>query len=217
MGRQRGFSLIEVLVCSAVAFFLGWVLLAIASEVSSGASRLAQLENARTATDRLADRLEADAASAWSAFVPPVDVNGAGNADGHEIDFVTEDGAHRQFWWAYLFDATASRATQYAYSPGGAQQAGASFDGITLMRAKAYDVTSLFDASSAIYDPLFANSTASAVDFDYGWNPHALGGNRIVRLRLQAPGVDRELILTSATAPTHYTVLLDYTPPPVSP
>jgi hypothetical protein len=53
-----------------------------------------------------------------------------------------------------------------------------------------------------------------AVDVDYGWGSAAAGGNHVVRVRVTGLGVDRTTFLASATAPSHFTVVVKYTPPP---
>ena len=105
MRAQRGFSLMEMTVATAIALMVGWLLLGIARTTIFGAAHLDRRLRARTSVDRLEERLTSDAATAWSIFVPARDVNGAANGDGHELDFVTEDASHRSYWWAYTFDA----------------------------------------------------------------------------------------------------------------
>ncbi|MGA8532550.1 MAG: prepilin-type N-terminal cleavage/methylation domain-containing protein [Candidatus Tumulicola sp.] len=214
MRAQRGFSLVEVMIAAAIALVVGWELLALTHATIFGAARLDQRLRARTGADRLEERLTSDAASAWSIFVPTQDVNGAGNGDGHEVDFATEDRSHRSYWWAYTFDPPAKRVTRYAYSPGSAPVSGETYADIDGLTAHTHPITDLSRPSSGAYDPLFAQTTVSAVDVDFGWNPDAAGGNHLVSVRLTGGGVDRTTLLASATAPSHFTVLVKYTPAP---
>jgi hypothetical protein len=216
VGTIAGVKLVEVLVASAIAFVLAAVLVTATHATILGAAHLDARLAARSATDRLAERLESDAASAWSIFVPAADVLGNANGDGHELDFVTEDASHRTYWWAYNFNSSAQRVSSYSYAPGGASIAGDTFDGIATFAAKTFAVSELANPSSAIYDPLFAGTNAAPVSFDYGWNAQAVGGNRLTRVHVTATGVDRTLLLTSATAPTHFTVVIEYTPAPTA-
>jgi len=72
--------------------------------------------------------------------------------------------------------------------------------------------------ASDVYDALFSTANATPVDFDFGWSqPAAVGGNALTRVQIEGTGVDRTLLLSSATAPSHFTVVVDYTPPPVTP
>lgn len=216
MKAQRGFTLIETLIAAAIAMTIGWTLLVIVHATVSASAHLDARAGARTAIDRLDERMESDATSAWSVFVPDADVLGGANADGHEVDFVTENGAHERFWWAYTYDATAHAVTRYAYAPGKSPAAGEQYAAIDAFDARTYAVTDLHDRSSAIYDPLLAGATATPVEFDYGWNPRATGGNHLVRAHIAGEGVDRVTLLSSGTAPSHFTAIVEYTPAPVS-
>ncbi|HEY1977055.1 MAG TPA: hypothetical protein VGG89_10940 [Candidatus Baltobacteraceae bacterium] len=214
---QRGFSLAEIIVASAIAFTIGALLVWMAHATVLAAAHMDTRLSARSTFDRLAERLTADASSAWSVFVPARDVLGNANADGHELDFVSEDASHRSYWWAYDFDARASQVTVYAYAPGTTASAGDVYSGIGALAAETHALTDLANASSDIYDPLFANDALTPVDVPFEWGGSAAGGNHLVRLRVTAEGVDRTMLLATATAPTHFTVVVDYTPPPVTP
>jgi hypothetical protein len=211
-------KLIEVLVAAAVAFVLTWLLVRLCGQSIFAAAHLDARLNGRSATDRLAERMESDAAGAWSIFVPASDVFGASNADAHELDFTSEDASHHTYWWAYGYAPATQRVTVYAYTPGSAPLAGDEFDAITGFGAESHPVTDLSNPRSDIYDALFAGTTVTPVDFDFGWGQGAAtGGNRLTRVQLEAAGVDRTLLLSSATAPTHFTVVVDYTSPPATP
>jgi prepilin-type N-terminal cleavage/methylation domain-containing protein len=212
---QRAFSLVELLVAAAIASMLGSALVLILHATIFGAAHLDARLTARTSIDRLSDRLTSDAASAWSIFVPSTDVLGAKNADGHEIDFASEDASRNDCWWAYTFDAKTALVTKYAYVPGGKAVAGDTFASLGGFDAELHPITDLTSRSSDIYDPLFAAANATAVDFDFGWSTAAAtGGNHLVRVELTGSGIDRTLVLASGTAPSHFTIVVTYTPPP---
>lgn len=181
------------------------------------AAHLDQRLSARSTTDRLAERLSADASSAWSIFVPARDVLGNANGDGHEVDFVSEDASHRSYWWAYEFDARASQVVVYAYAPKTPPSAGDVYSGVSAFSAETHAVQDLADPASDVYDALFAGDVLTPVDVPFDWGGNAVGGNHLVRVRVAAAGIDRTMLLTTGTAPSHFTVVVDYTPSPPTP
>ena len=212
--RQRGFSSIEITVAAAIALLVGWQLLTMSHALVFGAARLDDRLRARSAADRLEERLTADAASAWSVFVPANDVNGNRNTDGHEIDFVTEDASHRELWWAYAYDTAARRVTRYSYVPGGSPLGGERFDDLDGLAARTHPLSDVQLRSSAVFDPLFERATLSDIDVAFAWGGTAVGGNHLVAVRIRGQGVERTLLLASGTAPSRFTVVVKYTPPP---
>lgn len=217
MESQRGFSLVEVVVASAIALTIGALLVWLTHATVLAAAHLDRRLSARSAVDRLAERMAADASSAWSIFVPARDVLGNGNADGHEVDFVSEDASHRSYWWAYDYDARASQVTVYAYAPGTPPSAGDVYTGIDAYSSETHALTDLAVSSSDVYDALFASDTLTPVDVPFEWGGNAAGGNHLVRVHVSAEGIDRTMLLATGTAPTHFTVVVDYTPPPATP
>jgi prepilin-type N-terminal cleavage/methylation domain-containing protein len=214
MRAQRGFSLLEVSIASAIAVVLAVQSIALVHTLVLGATATAHRVRAGASAAELQARLIVSAATAWSVFVPRADVLGSGNADGHEVDFVTQDVTRRSFWWAYAFDATRRRVTQYAYSPGGAVRAGGTYDGIDAFHASAYPVSAVTVASNPGYDPLFAGASVHDVVMPFGWTPQAPGGNGLVRVAIGGTGINRVAMLAPATAPSRFTVVLTYTPAP---
>lgn len=217
MESQRGFSLVEVAIASAIAFTIGAALVWLTHATVLAATHLDRRVSARSTVDRLAERLSADSSSAWSVFVPPHDVLGNANADGHEVDFVSEDASHRSYWWAYDFDASATQVTVYAYAPGTPPSAGDIFSDVTAFAAETHALTDLAEPSSDVYDALFAGDTLVPVDVPFEWGGNAVGGNHLVRVRVAAEGVDQTMLFATGPAPTHFTVVVDYTPPPATP
>jgi prepilin-type N-terminal cleavage/methylation domain-containing protein len=211
---QRGFSLLEVSIASAIAVVLAAQSIALVHTLVLGATASARRVRATSSASELQARLIASSALAWSVFVPRADVLGVANADGHEVDFVTQDVTRRSFWWAFTFDAVRRRVTQYAYSPSGAVRAGATYGEIDAFHADAYPVSNVTDPSSPRYDPLFAGALVRDVTMPFGWTPQAPGGNGLVRIGIGGAGVNRVAALAPATAPTRFTVVLTYTPPP---
>lgn len=217
MKSQRGFSLAEITVASAIAFTIGALLIWLTHATVLAAAHLDRRLNARSATDRLCERMYAGASSAWSVFVPVHDVQGNANADGHEVDFVSEDASHRSYWWAYDFDARASHVTVYAYAPGTPPSAGDVYSGVSDFSAQTHALRDLADPSNEVYDALFAGDVLTPVDVPFDWGGNAVGGNHLVRVHVAAEGIDRTVLLATGTAPSHFTVVVDYTPAPATP
>jgi prepilin-type N-terminal cleavage/methylation domain-containing protein len=211
---QGGFTLLEVAIASSIAVVLAAASIASIHTVVRGAATTARSVRAISAANALQARLIESAAIAWSVFVPRVDVRGNGNADGHEVDFVTQDATRRSFWWAYAFDRSQKLVTQYAYVPGGAVRAGTTYDGIDNFDAAPYPLSAIAVPSSPGFDPLFARATVHDVVVPFEWTPQAPGGNGLVRVAFDGPGVRRNVALAPVTAPTRFTVVLTYTPAP---
>jgi hypothetical protein len=205
--RQAGFTLVEVVLGAAIATFVLFVALGFTHNLIGTAARVNAHVQGDIAVERLAERLSAEAASAWAVYVPATDVLDNANADGHEIAFFSEDGAHRSYAWAYLYDASSETVTRYSYGPAVTPTPGEKIGPITSFQATATDIENLGD-------PLFAAATAPAVHYTYATMNGAVGGNAIVSLHLAATGAHRIEELASATAPTSFTVIINYTPPP---
>jgi len=214
---ELGFSLIEVVIGGAIAVFAVLAVLSVTNTMVGTAAHLNARAQAQAASDRLAERLSTEATAAWAIFVPAADVFGDDNSDGHEVDLFSENGAHRPYASAYTYDRQTKLVTRYAYAPGIAPAASETIGPLDTFTASAADVTDLANPSSAAYDALFAGASAPVVHFTYAAMPGAAGGNGVVHVHLVASGVDRTVMLASATAPTAFTVVISYTPPPASP
>ena len=214
MERQAGFTLIETLVGAAIAAIMIWSLLVLADRMIVWGNAANLRVNASANAGRLIERLSSEAAGAWAVFVPATDALGKSNADGHEVDFFSEDGAHRVYAWAYTFNAATTSLTRYAIVSGGAPLAGDVIAGIDTFKATPASVSSLSSSSSAAYDPLFASASAVDVPYTFSAMPSATGGNRLVAVQIVASGVSRNVVLASEDAPTAFTVVVNYTPSP---
>jgi hypothetical protein len=204
---EAGLSLIEVVVGGAVATIVLLAVLTVTRQTIDSAARADARIRAAAVVDRLVERLTAEAASSWAVFVPPADVLGAANADGHEVDFFSEDGSHRPYAWAYRYDAASKHLTRYSYAPGVAAGASDDLGAFASFAATATEV-------NATGDPLFAHATAPLVHYSYAAMNGAVGGNAIVAVHFSNAASDRTALLASATAPTTFTFVITYTPAP---
>ena len=213
---QRGFTLIDVLVGTAIAVVVAGVAIAILHALAGWTVRTAGIVDATSSLDRLADRWDADAATAWSIFTPTTDVFGVANADGHEFDIATQDDLRRTSYRAYAYDASTRTLSEYIYaSPGDAPTpTGDVTTGVGAFVATTEVPSSLQRPGDPLYDPLFAPSTIVDADVPVGLAAQALGGNRITMVRISAGNQTRTIALASGTAPSSFTVVLTYTPAP---
>jgi Tfp pilus assembly protein PilV len=214
MERQAGFTLLETLVGAAIAFVMLWGLVAMADRLVAAAGAANRRVVAGANAGRLIERLSSEAASSLAVYVAPTDALGRSNSDGHELDFYTQDGAHRGYAWAYTFDRATQTLTHYALSAAGAPLAGDMLNDIDSFSATAATVTQLGIPSSPAFDPLFAGANATDVPYSFATMPNAIGGNRLVVVQLVASGVDRSVVLATQDAPTAFTVVVNYTPSP---
>ena len=211
---EAGLTLIEVLIATAVAGFLTLALVAVAQHMIHAAESLNARTQAASAANALQERIESDADSAWGIWVPAADLLGKANADGHELDFLSEDASHRIYAWAYRYDSAANLVTRYAYAPGTSPLAGATYGPLRAFAAQGFGVSALADPASSIYDPLLSGARAQDYTYPFPGIVGAHGGNGIVRLRIGGVGVAVDELLASATAPAHFTIVASYTPSP---
>ena len=189
--------------------------IAVGHEFVAWTVRAQRSVSAQSTLDRLADRWDAAAASAWAIFTPANDVLGLPNADGHEFDIATQDDLRRTSYRAYVYDATAHVLSEYVYAPGVPPEAtGDRSTGITTFVATTESPSALQRSGNALYDPLFASSTIVDADVAVGLDAQALGGNRLTRVRIAVGNIARTVMLASGTAPSSFTVVLTYTPAP---
>ncbi len=212
---QRGFTLVEILVSTAIAVTIGLALAAFTHAVAGWGVRAAAATNAQATLDGLTERWYAQSATAWSVFTPAIDVLKTSNGDGHEFDIATVDSQRRPSFRAYRYDANAHALTEYAYaSPGSAPIVGNTVADVSTFEAHTYSASALSDNASPAYDPLFADSHIENADVAVGLGAEALAGNRITRIHITSEHEDRSIVLSSETAPSSFTIVLTYTPPP---
>jgi type II secretory pathway pseudopilin PulG len=214
MDRQAGFTLIETLLGAALAATMLWALVAMVDRLVASAGAANLRVNASANAARLSERLSSEAASSLAVYVPATDALGQSNSDGHEVDFFTQDGAHRSYAWTYTFNSSTRTLTRYTLTGSGAPIAGDSLADIDTFSATAASVSELATPSSPAYDPLFAAANATDVPYSFAAMPSAVGGNRLVVVQIVASGVNRSVLLSSEDAPTTFTVVVDYTPSP---
>jgi len=219
VGRRasRGFTLVELAVAIGIAVVLGYFLVRTTASILHWSTIQAQRNAEHAAIGELVDRFRAEEDSAWAIFTPDTDVNGASNADGHEVDFFTRDAKYQSYFWAYNYDATRKTLSRYLYSaPGASPTLDQTYAGLSNFYAKTYPLTALQDPTSKVYSPLYNGAAlqAGAVRFYGSTYPKIAGGNQITYLRIEGPSLVREMQLATQSAPSGFTVVLNYTPAP---
>lgn len=210
-------KLLEILVAAGIALLLALLCATVSkSALSSFTHTGTRFRDAATLT-RLSSLWYAEQDDAWAIFTPPADVNGKTNADGHEVDFYTRDESGTDRFWSYTFDAAAHTLTRYVYTALGASPTvDQTFTAVTSFRAQTYPLASLQDSTSPIYSPMYANATLQngAVRFFSQTAPWIAGGNQITDVRIADAEQSLEFHLSTQSAPSGYTVVLNYTPTP---
>jgi prepilin-type N-terminal cleavage/methylation domain-containing protein len=213
---ERGFSLVEVLIATAIFSVVAGVALVSLQSFVHWNTILTQRQTESAAFGQLVDRLQAEEDSAWAIFTPPTDVFGKPNTDDHELDFFARDGQNRAYFWAYLFDSAHGTLQKYTYAaPGSAPTAsGDPITGVKAFTAHTYDVSALNDPSTPIYEPIYANRPLSPYDVHFGFGNAVAGGNQITYVRIDGTANTAALQLSTQLAPGGWTVRLAYTPGP---
>ncbi|HEY1727521.1 MAG TPA: prepilin-type N-terminal cleavage/methylation domain-containing protein [Candidatus Baltobacteraceae bacterium] len=206
---ERGFTLVEVLVATGLWIVLGGTLLFVTQGLLGAARAGAAQQRAYVALTQLIETLDAESSSALAIFVPPRDVLGTNNADGHELDFYSRDALRNGRFWAYRFDRQASTLQRYTYSAPGSVATPSD----PPLRGIASFATTRKSASS-LSSP-FANGYVTrdvAVNFNY---PSVNGGNAIVAVNFGDHRDTFTLELLPGTMTSGFAVIVStFTPTP---
>lgn len=210
----------ELLVAVGIAVVLNVLLLRLTVPALRALAVQTARDGPRSSVDLLEDRLRIDEDSAWAIFTPPADVWGLRNDDGHEVAFFMRDGSQHAYFWSYTYDRDAQTVTRYLYGAIGAQPTqDEQFPGIAQFLSRTYPVTALQDPGAAVYSPLYAGAhlIPAAVRFLGPGHPEVAGGNAITLVQMRARALARDVELVTQTAPTGFTIVLQYTPAPAGP
>src|SRR5579863_7575180 len=206
---ERGFTLIEVLVAAGIWIVLGGAFLFVMQGMLGAARAASTQQHAYVSLTQLIETLDAESSSALAIFVPPSDVLGTNNRDGHELDFYSRDALRYGHFWAYRWDRGASTLQRYTYSAPGsaATPSDPPLSGITSFTATRKLASSLGSA--------FANGYVTrdvAVNFNY---PNVNGGNAIVAVTFANRRDSFSLELLPGTMTSGFAVVVaTFTPTP---
>lgn len=206
---ERGFTLVEVLVASGLWIVLGGTLLLVTQGLLGAARTAFAQQRAYVALTHLIETLDAESSSALAIFVPPSDVLGTNNGDGHELDFYSRDALRYGHFWAYRWDRQAGTLQRYTYSTPGstATPSDPPLSGITTFAATRKPASSL--------GAPFANGYVTrdvAVNFNY---PNVNGGNAITSVTFADQRDTFTLELLPGTMTSGFAVVVStFTPTP---
>ena len=209
---ERGSSLLDVLLASAIGAMIALISIGV---LRLGLSLTVQTTTAAgnfTHMRTVTDRLHARSASAWSVFVPTIDIFHHFNGDGHEVDFFTETANHVPLFWAERYDASKGTLTGYSYATPGDPPT-IHDDPLTDVRSFTAHYGHLEDLaleSSPLYDPLFAHATLHNADLTFSSERGMHGGNAFVSLHMRIGKIAQDITLAAATTPTGFTVIVPY-------
>lgn len=231
MERQRGFTIVEVLIALAIFTAVGFTLLGVTRAFVAAVGRGATTQGGTIALETQFDALRSDAATSFAVFVPAKDVFGnvnavAAGAPGHEIDYYSKNAAGTPVFWAYYYDTKARTLRRYDYDTNGnvgqADRAtgaiirGRTYPPLSLVKAfsahtlEASDLVGPKSAYAAAVAPLFAGSTPQPLPVGYddgaAQRPDLYGGNTTVEVQLATARGTRTMHLASATLPSGFTV-----------
>lgn len=218
MQRQRGFAAFDLLVAVVIfgtAVFAGGL---IAQRTMSAATTVETQRTQYALGSSEVDKMIADAPTARSVFVPPNDVLGNSNADGHEVDFetkVTRSSGQQVSFWAYRFDSASNSLQRYSYAAPG-QAATAIGNPVALGSGSSLVATS--QSVSALGDALFSGITRNAVQIPSGYSSGGqtiYEGNGVVHVTLATAQGTYDADLVAGASPSGFTVVAStYTPTP---
>ncbi|MBD5657606.1 MAG: hypothetical protein IAI50_20860 [Candidatus Eremiobacteraeota bacterium] len=126
---QRGFSVLELLVATALLVTIGLVTLGSIQFLNRAIAGRASGAGGTLALEQTLAQMRADATTAYAVFVPERDVFGNYNAPAppvpaptgsgapHEVDFYTHTDTGAEVWWAYDYNAAGETLQRYDYDP----------------------------------------------------------------------------------------------------
>jgi type II secretory pathway pseudopilin PulG len=206
---ERGFTLVELLAASAIWIVICGALLYVVQTLLASARQIGDQQNAYIQLTHLTETWDAESSSAFAIFVPPGDVHGADNSDGHEVDFYSRDAAGAAHFWAYDWERTTSSLQRYTYAtPGGAAVASdPAIAGITAFSA-------VRRPASAIQEPFLGGYVPRDVAVNFGY-PGVDGGNAITELTVSNARTTFTMKLLPGTMPSGFQVVVaSFTPAP---
>jgi Tfp pilus assembly protein PilE len=218
--RLRGLTIIETVFSVAIlALLIVVVGDAVSHTLHAGSLHIGRASAIRSAST-LETRLNEEARSSTSVFVPPTDVIGGDNSstNAHEVDFFRKASDGSDAYVAYRFDRGSGTVTRYDYAlVGNAPQpshADLSAGGIASFYPQLVEVGTTGD--------VVGGRSVAPVSVYYG-SSRNVGGNGVVLLDITtsaeggAPAESTSIHLAAKSAPTDLAELVSGSPRPKGP
>jgi prepilin-type N-terminal cleavage/methylation domain-containing protein len=230
-GSQAGFSLIEILIATALFTVVAFGAFELVRQLVADAHRLTVRHVAYASLERVTSQLRAEARSATAIWASAPSA-GAGRDDCVQLDFFTADAAGPKFWSYRTFanhtsadavpgDALQRLAATSPIAPCDATQSGDVV--LAHVRAPLVVTTIAPDALAAHHDGYLAQGDSAFVApgvpatraiplgvLDASGAP-VRGGNAVVELRLDTDDGSRVVDLLPGVFPNGFTEVLRYT------
>ena len=208
---ESGFTLVELLAAGAVWIVLCGALLYVAQTLLASARQISAQQNAYMQLTHLTETWDAESSSALAIFVPANDVRGAGNSDGHEVDFYSRDAEGNELFWAYNWQRTASTLQRYTYAAPGSPPVASDppANGITSFSAARR-------AASTLQEPFLGGYGPRDVTVNFGYTG-VDGGNAITLLTVANARTTFTMELLPGTMASGFQVVVaSFTPVPTA-
>ena len=215
--RSRGITIIETVFSVAIlALIIILVGDAVAHTLQTGSMNVGRAGEMRNAAS-LEARLNEEARSATSVFIPPLDLLGQPNSSSsaHEVDFYRKASRGRDAFVAYRFDRGSGTVTRYDYLLAGKTPQPSDAD-LTAEGVSAFFPQSIPVGASG---DVVNGQSIMPVAIYYGSQQYP-GGNGVVELgittaaSLGAPAESQTIHLAAKSAPTDLAELVTGSPPP---
>ena len=203
--QRRGYTLIEILVALSVGLLALFVIMSAIITLANATTQSRQHQRDYTTANELMNALTRSADSATAMFIPPQDVLGNANADGHALGFMAKGHADVPYFWQFVYDANAHTVTEYDYTNftvPALTAHGQAFTGVNAFSASRITANELTDPFLQGYKP-------TSYELDTGFAGVKMG-NTVYAVALQVgPQQQRSAHLLPSTTVSGFNLVLE--------
>lgn len=141
--RERGFTLLEIMIALAIAAVAIGVPLVALHTINHGVWHQAGMQRQISQLDQLVDQLDVSANSSLSVYTPPTTTTGAGcssTAACSEVRFYGRDSSNGLHFWGWSYDA-GTKTLSFCKSYAGADATSCASGGYALSNVTAFTAT----------------------------------------------------------------------------